>query len=393
MKRKSSLLMTVLLSGCLALAGCGNQTSSGSTDSGGTENTAKKAVEIPSSGPLTINPKIVDKEILGKGPFGEPAVSAKTLQLTEEEIEKIKESNYTAALVMHYTGTDYMTAQTEALKASFKRMGIKVIAVTDAQFKAEKQVSDIETVIAKSPDIIVSVPVDPVSTAGAYKKAADAGIKLVFMDGIAEGLEPGKDYVSIVSGDNYGNGVEAAEVMAKELDGKGKIGVVFHDADFFVTKQRQTAFEETIKKKYPNIKIVARGGIVSPNDGEKVASAMLTRYRDLDGIFAIWDVPGEGVVSAARTAGRDDLVITTTDLGTNVGLEMASGGTVKGLGAQLPYDQGIAEAILTGYALLGKEAPSYVTTPALQVTQKNLVDSWNLVYRQDVPEIIQSVVK
>ncbi|OLN22039.1 sugar ABC transporter substrate-binding protein [Domibacillus antri] len=387
MKRKSSLLTAMLLSGSLVLAACGGQNASNDAEP------ANKPVEIPDTGSLTINPEIEDKEILGTGPFGEDAVSAKTLELTEDDIAKIKEGNYTAALVMHYSGTDYMTAQTDALKASFERMGIEVIATTDAQFKAEKQVSDIETVIAKKPDVIVSVPVDPVSTASAYKKAADAGIKLVFMDGTAEGLEPGKDFVSIVSGDNYGNGVEAAEVMAKELDGKGKIGVVFHDADFFVTKQRQTAFEETIKTKYPDIEIVAHGGITSPNDGEKVASAMLTQHRDLDGIFAIWDVPGEGVVAAARTAGRDDLVITTTDLGTNVGLEMASGGTVKGLGAQLPYDQGIAEAILAGYALLGKEAPSYVTTPAVQVTKDNLAESWNLVYRQDVPELIQNAMK
>ncbi|WP_047152256.1 substrate-binding domain-containing protein [Aneurinibacillus tyrosinisolvens] len=393
MKKKSSLFMAMLLSGSLALAGCGNQSSSASSGNGGEQNKAKTAVEIPSSGPLTINPNIADKQILDKGPYGEPAASAKMLKLTEEDIAKIKKGNYTAAIVMHYTGTDYMTAQIDALKASFNRMGIKVIAVTDAQFKAEKEVSDIETVLAKKPDVIVSVPVDPVSTADAYMKAAKAGVKLVFMDGVAKGLKPGKDYISIVSGDNYGNGVEAAEVMAKQLGGKGDVGVIFHDSDFFVTKQRTTAFEETMKKKYPDIKIVARGGIVSPNDGEKVASAMLTRNPNLNGIFAVWDVPGEGAVSAARTAGKDKLVITTTDLGTNVGLEVASGGVVKGLGAQLPFDQGIAEAILAGYALLGKEAPPYVTTPALQVTKENILDSWKLVYRTDAPDIIKNAVK
>ena len=241
MKRKASLITAMVLSGSLMLAACGGQQAA--TD----EEPANKPVEIPDTGSLTINPKIEDKEILGKGPFGEQAVSAKTLELTEEDIAKIKEGNYTAALVMHYSGTDYMTAQTDALKASFERMGVEVIAVTDAQFKAEKQVSDIETVTAKNPDIIVSVPVDPVSTASAYKKAADAGIKLVFMDGTAQGLEPGKDFVSIVSGDNYGNGVEAAEVMAKELDGKGKIGVVFHDADFFVTKQPEQPEKKEFK--------------------------------------------------------------------------------------------------------------------------------------------------
>ncbi|MCG3055987.1 substrate-binding domain-containing protein, partial [Escherichia coli] len=117
-------------------------------------------------------------------PYGEPAISAKDFQLTEEEIEKIKEGKYKAAIAMHYAGNDYSTAQINGLKAAFERMGIEVVAVTDGQFKSEKQVADIETIMAKSPDIIVSLPVDPVSTAPAFKKAADAGIKLVFMDSV-----------------------------------------------------------------------------------------------------------------------------------------------------------------------------------------------------------------
>ena len=57
-------------------------------------------------------------------------------------------------------------------------------------------------------------------------------------------------------------------------------------------------------------------------------------------------MPAEGVIAAARAAGRDDLVITTIDLGENVAISMAQGGFVHGLGAQRPYDQGVTEADL-----------------------------------------------
>lgn len=68
--------------------------------------------------------------------------------------------------------------------------------------------------------------------------------------------------------------------MAKALgpDG-GKIGQVFHAADFFVTKQRHDAFKATIASDYPNIKIVDEQGIAGPDfsgDAEKAAGAMLT---------------------------------------------------------------------------------------------------------------------
>lgn len=392
MKKLLSLFTMILLIASLALAGCGQQSSSG------TEKEEEKSPETKestaTSGPLTINPELPgDQEILSKGPKGETAVSAKTLQLTEQELEEIKKGKYTAALVMHYAGNDWAKAQIDGLKASFKRMGIEVVAVTDAQFKPEKQVSDIETVLAKNPDLIVSIPVDPVSTASAYKKAADAGVKLVFMDNTPSGLEAGKDYVSVVSADNYGNGVAAADIMAEKLGKKGKIGMIFHDADFFVTKQRTDAFEATLKEKYPDMKIVARGGITDPNQGEKVASGMLTKNPDLDGIFVVWDVPAEGALAAVRTAGKENIAITTIDLGTNVALDIASDGPIKGLGAQLPYDQGIAEAILAGYALLGKEAPPYVAVPALTVTRENILDAWNLVYHTEAPKTIQNAAK
>ena len=146
-------------------------------------------------------------------------------------------------------------------------------------FKPEKQVADLETIMAQKPNIIVSIPTDPTSTASAYKAAADAGTKLVFMDNVPTGFKAGKDYVSVVSADNYGNGVASAHLMAKALGGKGEIGLVFHAADFFVTKQRYDAFKKTIASDYPDIKIVAEQGIGGPDfsgDAEKAAGAILT---------------------------------------------------------------------------------------------------------------------
>ncbi|MGF6947681.1 ribose transport system substrate-binding protein [Neobacillus sp. B4I6] len=337
----------------------------------------------------TINQNIPDDKILSTGPHGEEAVSAKTLQLSLKDLKKLKEKNYKAAIAMHYTENDFSTAIISGLKDTFEKMGIEVVAVTDAQFKVAKQISDIEIIMAKKPDVIVSLPVDPVATAPAFKKAAEAGIKLIFMDSMPAGLEFGKDYVSVVSSDNYGNGTFAGEIMGKELKGKGKIGVIFHNIDFFVNNQRVKAFETTIKEKYPNIKIVARVGITTPTDAEKVASGMLARNPDLDGIFAIWDEPAEGALAAARKAGINDIVITTVDLGSNVALQIASEGNIKGLGAQLPYENGVAQAIIAGYSLLGKEVAPFYVVPAMKVTKENVLKVWKLAYRQDPPDAIQ----
>jgi ribose transport system substrate-binding protein len=340
--------------------------------------------------------KTLASKVYSTGPAGEKPAAASSVKLTAAEIAKVKALKATAAIVLHYGGNDWSNAQVDGLKARFAQLGINVIAVTDAGFKPEKQVSDIETVMARKPDIIVSIPTDPVATAGAYKKAAQAGIKLVFMDNVPQGLKAGTDYVSIVSSDNYGNGIASAYLMAQALGSKGNIGVIYHSADFFVTKQRYTAFKATIKQ-FPNIKIVAEQGIGGPDfagDAEKVANAMLTRNPNLSGIWAVWDVPAEGVLSAARTAGRKDLVVSTIDLGKNVALEMAkSGGLIRGLGAQRPYEAGVTEANLAAYGLLGKKAPAYVALPALPVTRSSLTSGWKAVYNQPLPSDVAGVLK
>jgi ribose transport system substrate-binding protein len=316
--------------------------------------------------------------------------------LTAEEVEKIRGIKAKAAIVLHYTRSDWSQAQISGLKSQFDKMGIEIVAITDAGFKAERQVANIEMVLAQNPQIIVSIPIDPDITADAYKNASQKGVKLVFMDNVPRGLEAGKDYVSVVSADNYGDGVASAHLMAEFLQSKGQIGLIYHAADFFVTRQRYEAFKRTITDDYPEIRIVAEQGIREPDffsDANQAAQVMLTTNQNLNGIWAVWDLPAEGVISAARAAGRKDLVITTIDLGLNAAVEMARNGLIKGLGAQLPYDQGVTEALLAGYGLLGKPAPAYVALPALPVTRDNLLDAWKTVYRAEAPASIKDRMK
>lgn len=368
------------------------------------EEPEEPVVEAPQ--PQEVEQKVIDPtvfldtlvregRVFSSGPGGEHPTSAGEVSLTEEELQQIREMNATAAIVMHYKGNDWSMAQVAGMTAQFEKMGIEVVAVTDAGFRPEDQVADIESVLAMEPDIIVSIPTDPVAVAPAFKKAAEAGVKLVFMDNVPHGMVQGEDYISVVSADNFGNGVASAHLMAKYIGGEGKIGVIYHEADFFVTRQRFEAFIETISDYYHNIEIVERIGITGPDfagDAEEAASAMLVEHKDLKGIWAVWDVPAEGVMAAARAMDRTDIVITTIDLGLNVAIDIAKEGMVKGLGAQRPFDQGVTQAKLAGYGLLGKEAPAFVALYMLPVNRDNILEAWEIVYRTEPHEMLTDAI-
>jgi ribose transport system substrate-binding protein len=385
MKKLLTISLVIMLVLALMLTGCTSKVEEPATEASADE-PAEEAAEEPVQ-------ELVVGEILSTGPNGETATPASALSLTDEEVVTIKEGGYKAAIVFHYAGNDWSSAQQKGLEDTFANMGIEVVAVTDANFSAEQQVSDIETVMALSPDIIISIPTDPVATSPAFKQAAAAGATIVFMDNCPANMTAGEDYVSVVSADNYGNGVAAADIMAKEIGEEGKVGVIYFDADFFVTNQRVEAFIDTMNDKYPNIEIVEELGFEDPNKVSEVADAMLTKNPAIDGIFGVWDVPAEAIYASAIAAGRDDLIITTIDLGNNAARMIAEGGMLKGLGAQLPYDQGVAEATLAAYSLLGKDAPAYVAVSALPVTHDNVLEAYKTVYHTDAPDVIQDAYK
>ena len=394
MKRK---LAALVMAGAMAfsLAACGGEEAADSTSASTSQSTAdassaSSADSSSADSTSTSSENTGEAEIMSTGPNGETAVNADTLSLTEEQKEEIRGMGLTAAISMHYGGNDWATAQIQGLTDSFEDLGIELLTTTDANFSAEQQVSDIENIMTLNPDILISIPVDATASADAYKRAAEAGITIVFMDNCPVGMTAGEDYVSVVSADNYGNGCIAAEILGEALGGAGDIGMVYYDADYFVTNQRDQGFRDTMAEKYPDINIVTEQGFTDENGCSEQGDAILTQYPNINGIYASWDIPMEGVLSSVRAAAMEgQIALSTIDLGNNIALEIANG-TVAGLGAQMPYDQGVAEATLAAMSILGEECPSYVAVPAKRVDSENVLDAYKDVYHVDAPDWLVS---
>src|SRR5262245_30536356 len=85
-----------------------------------------------------------------RGPNGETSTPASALTLSQDDIAKVEAGHYTAALLWH-TSSDFTNAVTAGATDEFSKLGIQVIATTDAAFDAAKQKNDVETVMAKKP--------------------------------------------------------------------------------------------------------------------------------------------------------------------------------------------------------------------------------------------------
>ena len=77
--------------------------------------------------------------------------------------------------------------------------------------------------------------------------------------------------------------------------------------------------------------------------------------------------------------------MTTVDLGAAAAIELARGDIVKGIAAQLPFDQGQAEADAAILSLLDRPVPSWIALPGLSVTQASVIEAYEAVWHMPAP--------
>lgn len=345
-------------------------------------------IETKAPAQLVDAPVLNINEIYGLSPEGQKATLANTLSLTDEDKAAVKEGNYKVAICMHQMDNDVNVMKVNTIKKILGDLGVEIIAVTDGQSSVEQMTTNLETVIAMKPNAIISIAYDVNAMVGIFEKVRDAGIKLVFFECAPTGFVSGQDYYALVSTDYYGSGRFAAEYMAYLLNYEGTVAMVYYDADVWTCNERDDAFRKVMDK-YPNIKIVSEQGFADVSQADTCADAILAQYPDVDGIYATWDVPAEEVMASASAVGRNDLIITTVDLGDNAARVIAEDGMIKAVGAARSYEDGEAIAYATVYSLLDKELTDrYVATPTQGVARENVLDAYANCYQVNPSDMI-----
>ena len=329
--------------------------------------------------------------ITGLGPHGEFAASVEQLQISDEAAAMAAKAGYTVALVLHTTRSDWSKLQVAGVRATLERYGASITDVIDCDFQAKRQIEALESLVENRPDAVISIPVDNRLTTDAHRRLAQAGVRLVLMDNAPVGMLPGKDYVSVISADNFGNGEVAAEILSGYVPESGSVGIVGFGVDFFVTNEREIAFRKWMKERRPDITL-RHAAFTDIDRAGDLAVDLLAAHRDIDGLFVVWDEPATEVTHALAESGRY-VPVTTIDLGDLAAAEIARGGLIKGVGAQRPYDQGVAEAMAAIMALVGGEPPPWIALPGLSVTRENVIEAYESVWHIPAPRELQTAIE
>jgi len=319
------------------------------------------------------------------------AEQSKNVSLSSQQVIQLKTQKLKAALIWHGSST-WVSAVTQGAKETFAELGVDVVAITDAQFDPAKQVADLENVSALKPDIILSLSVDSTSTKNSYRSAIGGGAKLVLLSNPIDGFVLHQDYVGIVTDDMFGMGLAAAELTAQALKNKGKLGVIYHDAKYFITNNRDQAFESALKS-FGHIDVISKKGFVKEHETSNIAAAMVLQHPEIEAIYVSWDTAAEGVIEALRSLDRPDIKVITHDLGVNNLLDMATNGNLYGTIADRPYDIGATMAKLGAAAVLGHKAAAVTIVPFDKVTKGEITSIWQKAFKKPLPRLLTQALQ
>ena len=326
-------------------------------------------------------------KIMGPGPLGEASAAVSSSELSDTDLAAITAKKIKVGIIMQTMDIEWSTEQVRGITDQVGLLGGTVINVCDGAWDTTKQTACIDNMITLKPDAIISIPVDDVGMAPAYAKISVAGIKLIFIDNVAKGLEFPGQYQGMVTSDNQGNGAFAAAALAEYIPENGVVGILDFGVDFFVTKERMRGFQAWMESNRPDITVKVTEFQDAAKAGD-IAANFLTANPDVQGMFTEWEVPAMGILSALRGQGKT-MPVTLVNVASDVALDLASGGMVKAIGAQRPYDEGVAEANFAARAIIGSPNPSYLAFPSAPFLQNNVLSVWNEIYKSAAPKAIQ----
>lgn len=170
--------------------------------------------------------------------------------------------------------------------------------IHDADWSTEIQISQIEALIRKNPDVIIVYPIDSGAIASTCKRAEEKGIIVITIQ--SDSAYPTSCYLAW---DFYRGARAAAKKLAEQLDGKGKVALIGSMPGDPNGELRVQGYREILAD-YPGIEIVAtQYGDWQRKKTKDVTESLLARYPDIDAIACVDDGMAMGAIAAVKAAG------------------------------------------------------------------------------------------
>ena len=279
-------------------------------------------------------------------------------------------------VLMKTLSNPFWGAMEKGVDAGAKKADVDIfLDAVESDQAAEPQLNACNTMLQKKPAAMITAAINSTILLPCLKQANEMKMPVVDLD---NNLDPaitkkaGVDVAFHIGSDNEAAGGKAADYLVSALgkDAKGPVLVIEGLSGNITGEKRAHGFAEELKKEAPGLTIAAS----LPGDWDSLKAANITndtlqRTPNLVAIFAANDDMALGAVEAARSAGKDKVIVIGVDGNTNA-VKSIKAGRLNASVAQLPYLVGMEAVEDVKKVLAGEKVPEMTYVPTLVLTKQ-----------------------
>ncbi len=198
------------------------------------------------------------------------------------------------------TSNPFRDTESKSITAEAKKLGVHLIQ-RNANGNISQQNTDIEDMIAQGAKALIVAP-ENAGVAPSLAQAKAKHIPVLTIDRTVNGTAC-SDFIGFIGSDFTGQAKIAADDLGQALDGKGDVVVLQGTSGNNVAAERTNGFNQELKAKYPNMKIVAsQTANFDQATGQKVMAQLLQSHPNIAGLYAENDTMALGAIQAMRAA-------------------------------------------------------------------------------------------
>ena len=310
-------------------------------------------------------PAVTLAVLIGLGVFAAPAAAAAS-RLT------------IAVIPMGATHNYWKSIHAGALKAASELGNVDLIWKSGIkEDDRDSQIKVVEDMVIRGVDGIVLAPLDNTALRPPVEEAIRSGIPVVIVDSQLKSDKP----VSFIATDNYQGGRKAGELLAKLLNGKGRVAMLRNNEGSASTMAREQGWLDAVKQ-FPGLEVVSANqyGGATTETAYKASENLLAPFRKpdgslgLDGIFACNESTTFGMLRAlqdGKWAGKVTYVGFDSSAMLIKALENRE---LQGLILQNPMQMGYLGVKTLVAHLKGEKVEKRIDTGATVATPENMND-------------------
>lgn len=277
------------------------------------------------------------------------------------------EKTYLVGFAQDTLANDWRLAQLREVAREFEKHPSVKFIYTDGQGKTAKQISDIEDLVARGIDLLITSPRDQLAFVPVLKKVVEQGIPVVLL---TRKINAGH-FTTFIHPDDRLIAQQAAAFIAERLQGKGKIFILQGVPTATTAIARTEGFLAEVAR-HEGLEVVAmKTANYLRNDAIRVTEEVIAQGIAFDAIYAQSDSMAIGARLALKKFGiaAKEVVIVGIDY-ISKGRQAIRAGEQDG---SFVYPTCAREGVRYAMKILqGEKVPKDVIVSSLLVTRENV---------------------